>query len=106
MLLKFFLSISVAYKIFFLKYDEISIINDIISQYGDYGKDELEIHDKISANYACKAAIKAGDALKRNEMKHLINKLFQSDNPYFCPHGRPIIVNLSVEELDKRFERI
>jgi len=85
--------------------DEISIINDIISQYGDYGRDELEIHDKISANYACKAAIKAGDALKRNEMKHLVNKLFQSDNPYFCPHGRPIIVNLSTEDLDKRFER-
>ena len=85
--------------------DEISIINDIISQHGDYGKDELEIYDKISANYACKAAVKAGDALKRNEMKHLVNKLFQSNNPYFCPHGRPIIVNLSTEDLDKRFER-
>ena len=39
------------------------------------------------------------------EMKHLVNKLFQSNNPYFCPHGRPIIVNLSTEDLDKRFER-
>ena len=85
--------------------DEISIINDIISQYESYGKDDLEIHDKISANYACKAAIKAGDPLEDNEMKHLVNKLFQSENPYYCPHGRPIIVNLSTEDLDKRFER-
>ena len=85
--------------------DEVSIINDIISQHENYGKDDLEIHDKISANYACKAAIKAGDPLERNEMKHLVNKLFQSDNPYFCPHGRPVIVNLSTEDLDKRFER-
>ena len=86
--------------------DEISIINEIISQYDTYGKEDLEIHDKLSANYSCKAAIKAGDPLDDNEMKHLVNKLFQSENPYFCPHGRPIIVNLSTEDLDKRFERI
>ena len=85
--------------------DEISIINDIISSYETYGKDELEIQDKIAANYACKAAVKAGDSLKENEMKHLVNKLFQSDNPYFCPHGRPIIVSLTTDELDVRFER-
>ena len=86
--------------------DEVSIINEIISKYDTYGKDELEIHDKLAANYSCKAAIKAGDPLDDNEMKHLVNKLFQSENPYFCPHGRPIIVNLSTEDLDKRFERI
>ena len=86
--------------------DDISIINEIISKHDTYGQDDLEIHDKLSANYSCKAAIKAGDPLDDNEMKHLVNKLFQSDNPYFCPHGRPIIVNLSTEDLDKRFERI
>ena len=86
--------------------DEVSIINEIISNHESYGNDDLEIHDKLSANYSCKAAIKAGDPLDDNEMKHLVNKLFQSENPYFCPHGRPIIVNLSTEDLDKRFERI
>ena len=85
--------------------DEISIINDIISGYETYGKEDLEIQDKIAANYSCKAAVKAGDALKENEMKHLVNKLFQSENPYFCPHGRPIIVSLTTDELDARFER-
>ena len=85
--------------------DEVSIINDIISGYETYGKEELEIQDKIAANYSCKAAVKAGDALKENEMKHLVNKLFQSENPYFCPHGRPIIVSLTTDELDIRFER-
>ena len=85
--------------------DEISIINNIISEYESYGKDELEIQDKIAANYSCKAAVKAGDSLEENEMKHLVNKLFQSDNPYFCPHGRPIMLNLTTEDLDLRFER-
>ena len=32
--------------------------------------------------------------------------LFATDHPYYCPHGRPIIMQLSLEELDKRFERI
>tara|TARA_S200000501_G_scaffold110960_1_gene104364 strand:+ start:61850 stop:63577 length:1728 start_codon:yes stop_codon:yes gene_type:complete len=86
--------------------DEVSIINEIISKYDTYGNDELEIHDKLAANYSCKAAIKAGDHLEDNEMKYLVNKLFQTQNPYYCPHGRPIIVNLSTEDLDKRFERI
>ena len=86
--------------------DEVSIINEIISKYDTYGIDDLEIHDKLAANYSCKAAIKAGDHLEDNEMKYLVNKLFQTQNPYYCPHGRPIIVNLSTEDLDKRFERI
>ena len=86
--------------------DEISLIKDIIDKYDTYGENETELHDKLAANYSCKAAIKAGEKLEENEIKHLINKLFQSPNPYFCPHGRPIIVNLTIEELDKRFERI
>ena len=86
--------------------DEITLIKDIIDKYDTYGENESELHDKLAANYSCKAAIKAGEKLEDNEIKHLINKLFQSPNPYFCPHGRPIIVNLTIEELDKRFERI
>ena len=86
--------------------DEVSLIKEIIDNYDSYGENETEFHDKLAANYSCKAAVKAGEKLEDNEIKHLINKLFQSPNPYFCPHGRPIIVNLTIEELDKRFERI
>ena len=86
--------------------DEQLLIKDIIDKYDTYGVNETELHDKIAANYSCKAAIKAGEKLEIKEIKYLINKLFQSPNPYFCPHGRPIIVNLSIQELDKRFERI
>ena len=51
------------------------------------------------------AAIKAGDKLTSKECKELIDQLFSTEHPYYCPHGRPIIVNLSIEDLDKRFER-
>ena len=40
------------------------------------------------------------------EMQELVNRLFSTKHPYYCPHGRPIIMQLSLEELDKRFERI
>ena len=86
--------------------DEGSIIKHIIDNFDNFNEKDNEMFDKIAANYSCKAAIKSGDALDENEIKHLINKLFQSNNPYFCPHGRPIIVNLTIDELDKRFERI
>ena len=59
----------------------------------------------MCATYACKAAIKAGEKLESQEMKHLINRLFLTKNPYYCPHGRPIIVQLSLHELDGRVER-
>ena len=55
--------------------------------------------------FACKAAIKAGDPLVREEMQELINRLFSTKHPYYCPHGRPIIIQMSLDELDTRFER-
>jgi len=36
----------------------------------------------------------------------LVNRLFSTEHPYYCPHGRPIIIQLSLDELDRRFERI
>ena len=61
--------------------------------------------DQIAAIYACKSAIKAGDQLNIEERIHLVDRLFSTDHPYYCPHGRPIIINLSINELDQRFER-
>lgn len=54
---------------------------------------------------ACKSAIKAGAGLKRDEMKSLLEELFKTGNPYFCPHGRPTIIKLSTEELEHKFGR-
>ena len=59
----------------------------------------------MASTYACKAAIKAGDKLTSKECIKLVDELFSTEHPYYCPHGRPIIVNLSIDDLDKRFER-
>ncbi|NOZ07307.1 MAG: DNA mismatch repair endonuclease MutL [FCB group bacterium] len=84
---------------------EDRIIRDILDKYmseHDLGSSFL---DYIAATYACKAAIKAGDKLEPEEMRSLLDKLFATEHPYYCPHGRPIVVNLTTDELDHRFER-
>lgn len=85
--------------------NEQAILQEIIDQYQQYGTKDTSIQEKVAAAYACKAAVKSGDALRPEEMQNLVDHLFATKNPYYCPHGRPIIVNLSLKELDKRFER-
>lgn len=64
-----------------------------------------DVRDNLAKSFACKAAIKAGDRLNLTEMVVLIEHLFLSKMPYVCPHGRPVIVRIPLEELDKRFGR-
>lgn len=58
------------------------------------------------ATIACKAAVKANDYLTQIEMEKLISDLRYIDNPFNCPHGRPIIIKFTEYELNKRFRRI
>ncbi len=55
---------------------------------------------------SCKMAIKAGDPLSIPEMEKLILDLAETENPYLCPHGRPITVTLGVNDLLRKFGRI
>ncbi|GBU22868.1 DNA mismatch repair protein MutL [Fibrobacteres bacterium R8-0-B4] len=60
---------------------------------------------RFAAAFACGAAIKKGQKLSLEEMNALINALFSAGNPYTCPHGRPTLVRISVDELTRRFLR-
>ena len=85
---------------------EKEVINDILDNYIEHKQLNSSFIDYMAATYSCKAAIKAGDKLDESECINLIDKLFSTNHPYYCPHGRPIIINLSISDLDKRFERI
>ncbi len=85
--------------------NEKRIIKDILDHYLAHQKEHSSYQEAIAASFACHAAIKMGDHLTREEMQALVNQLFATKNPYHCPHGRPIIIQLSLAELDKRFER-
>ncbi len=62
--------------------------------------------EELLATMACKAAIKANKALRREDIKALVADLQILENPYHCPHGRPIAIRFSGTELEKLFKRI
>ncbi len=62
-------------------------------------------HERIAMTFACKGAIKAGQPLSLREMEELFDRLFQTELPYHDVHGRPSIVRLSLDELQRRFGR-
>ncbi|SCG83370.1 DNA mismatch repair protein mutL [Proteiniborus sp. DW1] len=61
--------------------------------------------DKIM-KLACTSAIKAGQNIKKVEIVSLLNDLRNTQQPYTCPHGRPIIIKMSKYEIEKRFKRV
>ena len=85
--------------------NERVVIREILDNFLKERKQYSSFQEGLAAMFACKAAIKAGDALTREEMQELVNRLFATKHPYYCPHGRPIIVQMSLDELDGRFER-
>ncbi len=85
--------------------DEKKELLDLIDNYKLYRKNKMDSMESVAASYSCKRAIKAGQKLSKDEMLDLINELFQCEFPHVCPHGRPIIIDLSIRELNKRFKR-
>lgn len=79
------------------------LLNDL-AEGGAVGQRD-DLRDRILSTASCKAAVKAGMPLQPEEMAGLMEALFKTTNPYLCPHGRPIILHLSVDELMKRFQR-
>ena len=62
-------------------------------------------HERIAKSMACKGAIKAGERLSPDEMRELFDRLFATELPGHDVHGRPTILRLTVDELDRRFGR-
>jgi DNA mismatch repair protein MutL len=58
------------------------------------------------ASLACKAAVKANHSFSYEEASALIKELLTLENPYHCPHGRPVIIAMSQYELERKFKRI
>ncbi|NJH86833.1 DNA mismatch repair endonuclease MutL [Staphylococcus agnetis] len=65
-----------------------------------------KFREELAIMMSCKKSIKANHYLKNNEMADLINQLRQMEDPFTCPHGRPIIINFTNYELERLFKRI
>ena len=85
---------------------EIETLLEILEEYKTNQREKnLEVRDNLAKSFSCRAAIKAGDKLSEKEMRLLVDQLFATSMPYVCPHGRPIVIKIPLEELDKRFGR-
>jgi DNA mismatch repair protein MutL len=61
--------------------------------------------ERVATSMACHSAIRAGQILTENEMRELIKQLENPAMPHTCPHGRPIMLHLSLNQLEKEFGR-
>ncbi len=58
------------------------------------------------ASMSCKAAVKGGNSMAEPQAHELLKELMSLENPYNCPHGRPVLVKITKRELEKKFKRI
>jgi len=64
-----------------------------------------KLREEIAASCACRAAIKVNCALKEAEQRRLLEDLAITTDPYRCPHGRPILIRLGQDEMERRLGR-
>lgn len=87
--------------------DFTRILRDIAEELAASGGrlQPTDAREKIWITAACRMAVKAGDPLSVPEMEKLVADLAETENPYLCPHGRPITITLGYDELMRRFKR-
>jgi len=88
-----------------LEWKKGDILVEIFKQIEEEFSPDGDFRDTLAKSYACHASIKLHQKLSKKEMLELINRLFACKNPFFCPHGRPTIIDITFEELKKRFKR-
>ena len=64
-----------------------------------------ELLETLAANLSCRNAVKMHHPLRPEEMEALVAELFVAENPYACPHGRPIVLQMTDGDLERRFGR-
>jgi DNA mismatch repair protein MutL len=88
-----------------VKNDVDAFLRKLIDASLDERSHVLHVHEKVCASLACQAAIKVHRPLGGEEMARLTAELLDSSNPYACPHGRPIIVDIRHLDIEKHFHR-
>ena len=87
--------------------DIADIITELAGQLMDGTKAMMpEKLDWLYHSTACRAAIKAGNNISLPEQRELVRRVLSDDDVRFCPHGRPVIIEMSEYELEKQFGRI
>ncbi len=84
------------------------MLNEIFEQVAreDQAINLEAIRTRIAASVACHAAIKVNMPLEQNKMEWLLAELAKTRHPMSCPHGRPVVLRYSMQDIQKAFKRI
>lgn len=82
-----------------------ALLRDVLADLGDAGQTGNDPREAVLASMSCHGAIRAGEKLTLPEMQSLMDRLFATDQPYSCPHGRPTLIRIGLPELERRFGR-
>ena len=95
------------YPTWFPKGQEQEIIEDLIEQVLKSRKADIKkLREDAAIMMSCKKSIKANHYLTKEQMERLLNDLREADNPFTCPHGRPVLIHFSSYEVEKMFKRV
>lgn len=83
----------------------LDLLEDIIHSYPGQATNLEVARDDVLKVIACKAAFKANQKLPAEEMEMLVKQLFETKEPYTCPHGRPTMIVITESDLEKNFKR-
>lgn len=84
----------------------IEFIDELVEDVAGVGTpNSISILERV-ASLSCKAAVKANHAFSYEEASALIKELLTLENPYHCPHGRPVIISMNQYEIERKFKRI
>lgn len=82
--------------------DVYLFIENIVESLEKYKEVNLkDLRDNLSKSIACKGAIKANKPLSNDEVNHLVSVLRETKNPYYCPHGRPVLLFSHIMKLKR-----
>lgn len=87
--------------------EETTIIEDIIEQVLHTRKIDIgKLREEAAIMMSCKRSIKANHYLTSKDMEVLLKDLSETQNPYTCPHGRPVLIHFTTYEIEKMFKRV
>ncbi|MCH7322128.1 DNA mismatch repair endonuclease MutL [Solibacillus sp. MA9] len=95
------------YPTWFPKGEEQEIIEELIEQVLNASKADIKkLREDAAIMMSCKKSIKANHYLDKQQMQRLIEDLRKADNPFTCPHGRPVLIHFTSYEVEKMFKRV
>ena len=86
--------------------DSGQLLRDILDDLERTAVAGTEPAELVARSFACHGAVRAGQALSQEEMNRLFDRLFATSSPYLDPHGRPAIIKMTLEDLERRFGRV